>query len=302
MKRLVPILLLGVFGTLLASGAAAAQVPVQCESRAVLGRKVLLVRADLRDPRVRAFPVLAQGKTGRVEELAAMAKRVGAVVAVNGTFFNAYSDLTAWGTVAVKGKVLRLGSSGAAVAISPDGRVEVARLKPELVGTVGGPGEWVQSWYAWDVNRNIPDPRAIALFTPEFGQKVTSPTATMVVVRDGVVAEVASGPKPVPPDGYLVGFGSAPEIQRLARCFHPGDAVEYRVVFRDEKGNSLSWEGWSVLQAGPLLLKDGKVALDAVLDGLAREPKFSRRGSWSFAGADAAGRLVLGSVLNAASV
>ncbi|RDV83280.1 hypothetical protein DXX99_06050 [Ammonifex thiophilus] len=67
-------------------------------------------------------------------------------------------------------------------------------------------------------------------------------------------------------------------------------------------GGKLGWAGRTVIQGGPLLLKDGSVVLDGELDELYRKPKFSRYGSWSFIGSDFEGRLVLGSVLGVASL
>lgn len=53
---------------------------------------VQMVTISLMDPKVRLKVALAGDTVGKVEELSSLAKRHKAVVAVNGTFFNAYTD------------------------------------------------------------------------------------------------------------------------------------------------------------------------------------------------------------------
>ncbi|ACX52211.1 copper amine oxidase domain protein [Ammonifex degensii KC4] len=282
------------------SGYAQAQL-VKYEERWVGGKKVHLIKVDISDPRVRVFPVLAQNKTGRAESLASMACRVGAVAAVNGTFFNAYSDLTSWGALIDAGQVYRLGSGSGALSLGPGGLAEVARLNSRVEGRIDEKDDWQHWWYAWDVNCNIDDPEAIVIFTPRFGQNMRSPTAKTVVVENGVVTRMGSGPCPVPDNGYVIGFGPA-AAAKFANRFYPGAKVEWWVVFEAKDGAPLQWSGRTVIQGGPLLLKDGAIVLDSHLDELYREPKFSRYGSWSFIGTDFEGCLVLGSVLGVDSL
>jgi hypothetical protein len=74
------------------------------------------------------------------------------------------------------------------------------------------------------------------------------------------------------------------------------DAVRVRYIFTDEKGTPLDWgDVRHVIQAGPLLVKDGKNALDLAADGI-HEPKFFRKGSWSFVGVKWDGKAVIGTV------
>lgn len=73
-----------------------ARKPIVIESKTVkaAGRSfsVQAATVSLMDPRVDLEVAVAGGKAGRTEELAAMAKRGGAVLAVNGAFFDAYTD------------------------------------------------------------------------------------------------------------------------------------------------------------------------------------------------------------------
>jgi len=73
-----------------------------------------VVTVALLHPGVRLDTVLAGDRIGKVEELASMAKRAKAAVAINGTFFDAYTDgdfKTPYGYIA-GGGVLKKNSSG----------------------------------------------------------------------------------------------------------------------------------------------------------------------------------------------
>lgn len=54
-------------------------------------RTVQFVTINLNDPRLEVRPVLARDELGRTESLAGMAKRTGALAAINGSFFMAYN-------------------------------------------------------------------------------------------------------------------------------------------------------------------------------------------------------------------
>lgn len=268
--------------------------PVNYSRRAVDGHDVYLVAVDLSDPRVEVRPVLAHGRTGQVADLAEMARSAGAVAAVNGGFFNAYTDMTPWGTLVIDGTTYRTGSSGGAVGITPDGGLKFAELRVQVKGGINGSEEWPNNWYAWDVNRNIDDPQAIVVFTPGFGQEIRTPAATTVTVRGGRVESIRSGPVPVPPDGYVIGFG--PGAGQIASRFTVGDTVQVRYEFSDASGGLLDWSDVShVLQGGPLLLRDGKDAT-YLSRHTWRDPKFFARGPRGFVGADWQGKLLMGVV------
>ncbi|MGQ9498667.1 MAG: phosphodiester glycosidase family protein [Desulfotomaculales bacterium] len=268
--------------------------PVNYSCSVVDGHDVYLVAGDLSDPRVEVRPVLAHGRTGRVADLAEMARSVGAVAAVNGGFFNAYTDMTPWGTLVIDDTTYRTGGSGGAVGITPDGRLKFAELRVQIKGGINGGEEWPNNWYAWDVNRNIDDPQAIVVFTPGFGQEMRTPAATTVTVRGGRVEDIRSGPAPIPPDGYVIGFG--PGAGEIASRFSVGDTVQVWYEFSDASGGLLDWSDVShILQGGPLLLRDGRDATYLSRHAW-RDPKFFARGPRGFVGADWQGRLLMGVV------
>ena len=93
---------------------------------------VQMVTISLMDPKVRLKVALAGDKVGKVEELSSLAKRHKAVVAVNGTFFNAYTNdayKAPYGYI-VSGGELKLKASGDKRAIFTYDANLLARLIP----------------------------------------------------------------------------------------------------------------------------------------------------------------------------
>jgi len=254
---------------------------------------------------VRLIPLLANNRTGQVNDLAVMAKAAGALAAVNGTFFNAYTptNMVSWGSLMINGELVRRGGSGGALAIGSDGTLQWARLRTTITGQLDGDSkanlkpweQYMKNWYAWDINCNIAgNPQAIVIFTPRFGQAMQSPVATTITVRQGKIASIQNGPVSIPSDGYVIGLGSA--CGEILSHFTVGDTCTYTVNYADEQGNKLDWSNMQhIIQAGPLLVKNGANVLNVQADGM-KEPKFNQKCSWSFVGADCKGNLVLGVV------
>ncbi len=241
-------------------------------------------------------PVLANNRTGQTANLQDMAKSAGALAAVNGTFFCAYTpeDPVSWGTIMIDGVMERVGASGGALGITDDGRVKVARLRTTIKGGLNGSEQWPNNWSAWDVNLNSQNPDSVVIFTPKFGQKMVSPTGTTITVRQGVVKSIQKGTVPIPADGYVIGFG--PGSAEYAARFSVGDTVQVHYEFRDHEGNLLDWSDVRhIIQAGPLLVQNGQNVLNTEADRI-NEPKFQNRGSWSFVGCRDNDSMVIGTV------
>ena len=88
------------------------------------GRKISVNAVEI--PFHAAMPdmVVAGDAVGNREELARMAERSGAIVAVNGTFFSAYSDPPLpYGNIIKNGKIIHRGSVGTTCGFYADGTV-----------------------------------------------------------------------------------------------------------------------------------------------------------------------------------
>lgn len=120
-----------------------------------------------------------------------------------------------------------------------------------------------------------------------------APVAATVTVCQGKVVSVQSGAVSVPADGFVIGFGSS--ALSFASKFRIGDEVNFRWEF-SESGENLDWgDVRHVVQAGPVLVRDGEVALDIAADAMS-EPKFHTKASCSFIGSRPDGTVLLGTV------
>lgn len=247
-------------------------------------REFRTVRADLSDPSIEIRTVLARGAVGQTSPLAEMASAAGASAAINGTFFNAYTDNQPQGTILTDGACHHL-ADGATIGFTGGGAL-ADRLRPEIKGGINGSRQWPNNWYAWSVNSPKGESEAIVIYTPSFGGGVTKPPHHIsVVVRAGVVSQIVPGSAEIPPDGYVIGFG--PGSAGDAGRFKVGNKVEYSLNLGP---------GWDrvkhALSAGPLLLKGGRVVLD--YDGMG-DPKITTySGARSFIGVTRGNVLVMG--------
>jgi len=93
----------------------------QTFSLAVGKRTAQFVRINLNDTRLEIRPVLAHQELGKTESLESMAKRQGAVAAINGTFFMAYNEgahKPPWGKIVIDFHSIQDGSSGASIGFN----------------------------------------------------------------------------------------------------------------------------------------------------------------------------------------
>jgi len=271
-------------------------------------KQVKAVYVDLNDPQVRIFPVLAQGKVGKTESLMSMAKRSRAVAAINGTFFNSYSDMQPQGNLQVDGTFHYLNNTGSSLGIAAGNKIRFETIRFSITGTVDGPSkanlapwdQYLKNWYAWSVNRVNTNPDAITIFTPARGMWTGVKTGTNVVVSGGRVVRVCCGDTVIPRDGYVINFGSGASAQKYVERFVPGDTVTYQVNITDTSGNDVGWsEVKHTLGAGPILVRNGRVDVNLAAEGMT-DPKITRNGgARSFIGVTPANQLVLATVTGA---
>jgi hypothetical protein len=189
------------------------------------------VTVDLADPQLEIKPVIANDQIGSVESLASMASRSGAYAAINGTFFNSYSDMQPQGTLQQDGVYQHL-SGGATLGITSGNKVFIQRLALEIEGSINGSWQYPNNWYAWGINHIMEDPQAIEIFTPVFAGGVQAPNATVIVVENDRVTNITSGQVNIPANGYIIGCGSS--AGDISGRFKVGDRVAYRVKAKDE--------------------------------------------------------------------
>ncbi|GGD49329.1 hypothetical protein GCM10010911_03580 [Paenibacillus nasutitermitis] len=215
---------------------------------------------------------IAGRSVGATQPLSAIAKNYNADIAINGTFFDAYSGVPdPYGNIIRDGLPEHIGNLGTTIGFKWDGSAVMDSLRIKIFGNVEG-SERTSGWYAYFINRKPTSGSAATLFTPARGAKLGFAAASAVIVENGNVKRIAYGENAeIPKNGYVLVFLGAEKGQ--AGKFKVGDKVSYNVEYQDMNGNKLDWsQVHTAIGAGPRLVKDGKVSLNAADEGF-RDPK-----------------------------
>lgn len=161
-------------------------------------REINLVRIDLRDPTYRVEAAVAKGQVGKVDSLADIAVQLAdneteVIAAINGTFFNAYSDLQPAGNIFIGGKPIYVSNSGTTIGFTTDNQIELAYLHTSIKGSINGNWEYPYNWEVWGINQVYYRADANILYTPDYGSQVNAGNKTAVVVRNNKVVEIRKG-------------------------------------------------------------------------------------------------------------
>ncbi len=211
---------------------------------------------------LKAEVALAQGRVGAVEDLAGMASRVGAIAAINGTYFQAYATPPdPWNTIIYDGRAVHVGDPRGTVGFRGDGTAVIGLLQVKIEGELDGSYAWPNNWYAYGLNHTpAPGGSSVYIFTPDHGPNLGFAYGTAVVVENGQIQSVVTDQDvTIPPDGFVINL-TGNETYLLDR-FTPGLSIGYRTVFTDAYGRD--WSGvTAAVAAGPLLLVDGQVVVN----------------------------------------
>jgi exopolysaccharide biosynthesis protein len=257
----------------------------------VQGREIpaKVVEAQLSAVRVRVG--FGQGRMSRTESLAGIASRYGAVAAINGSFFESYTSnpiKNPHHTLISGGKLLHLGTVGTMIGFGPDGQARIGRATWKIKGTVYSMAGKPNSWYAYWINRYPTGGPAVTIFTPEWGPE-TGLDGLQAVVRGERIAWLARYSVAIPSDGYVVYFAGAEE--RLGEHFKIERPLSYTIA-RDGPPDAFWDNVQEALGAGPLLLRDGAIALDPQSEGFKSDKILWQEAARSAVGLTADGRIL----------
>ncbi|MBI3930370.1 MAG: phosphodiester glycosidase family protein, partial [Armatimonadetes bacterium] len=239
---------------------------------------------------------LAHGRVGPTEELASLARREGALAALNGSYFEAYTSSAIKNpnhTLIRDGQLVNKGNVGSLIGFCPDGQARIDRVPLKIEGALDGSYKYPDNWHAYWVNRLPEGAGTITIFTRAWGPATGVAQGRHVVVSGGRVTEIGEGSRPIPQDGYVVVFRGAKQEQ-LAGRFRVGRTCEYRVVREDHRPLGF-WEGVTeAVGAGPRLVTDGRITCDPAGEAF-KDPKITGdyAGARSMVGLTAEGRLLL---------
>lgn len=252
--------------------AEAAQPPsIKLETKKIkVGKKSFTVQT-VRIPKGTPVTVgLAKGQVGSTEEFASIVKRYGAEAAINGAFFEAYGGPPdPYGTLIANSKVMHKGGNGTTIGFKKDGTAIMDELRISITGTVFSPDGKSKGWYATFMNRTpLAGSSTSIMLTPDRGSKVGFSGGIAVTVDEGkVIRNEANANAAIPKNGYVLVFTG--NEKSSADRFEIGSEVNLTFSYKNAKGESLpAWEDVvTAVGAGPRLVKDSKVELNAAAEG-----------------------------------
>ncbi|NLC56426.1 MAG: phosphodiester glycosidase family protein [Armatimonadetes bacterium] len=270
-----------------AAGLSVEQTTVKAGGRAY---HVKVVRVPRDGYRVKVG--LAQGRVGMTAPLAAIAQRYGAVAAINGCFFDAYTRApikSPWHHLITDGQLVHHGNTGTTLGFDAQGNYRMERLQIRITGTVGSEGGRQQNWYAYRVNFPLKSSGAM-IYNRYWAGGRTPAQGRHVLVRDGVVQAIGTGARAIPADGYALLFAGGEA--GLAGRFQVGQPVRVQVSYgsRDEA----FWQGVQEgIGCGPRLLAQGAVVYNPTAEGFSSPKVLRISGARSAVGIRRDGTLLL---------
>jgi hypothetical protein len=233
------------------------------------------VKVDLKDPRVRLKLGLAWDHLGRTESLGSMAKRAGAVAAINGSFFDAYTKAVLKNpdmSLITDGALIFKSNIGSVLGVTAENAPVVFTPRYRLVGTITHSRGYPERWFVYWVNRKATASSCVTMFTRQWGERVGADGGTLVVVRNGEVVQITTDPVAIPDDGYVVQvIGEA----QLLRRFNVGDKVAFNpeATLQGDPGGEGTWtEVREGVGAGPRVLVAGQPVFNPLAEGF-NDPK-----------------------------
>ncbi len=267
-------------------------------------RSVKAVFVDMNDKNIKVESQFAKhqiGQTDAFTNIISQSKDADTEIlaAINGTFFNAYTDMKPGGTIQQDGKFYHLGSSGSVIAFTSDNKVAVESLRASIKGSINEDWGETGSWYAWNINSFNDSKESIVIFDPGFGKNTPKHNRTSITVDGRKVTSIKKGQVPIPAGGYVIVLENSSYINK----FHVGDKVDYIIETSSQvSANTTAPIDWSsmvtTIGAGPTLLKNGTILADGKLEGFKEDKINTNRGQRSFAGVTKDNTLIIGTVSN----
>ncbi len=280
-----------------------------------VAKTVNVVEVDLKNEAISLEVAISHDKIGGAENFGGWVKRKKAAAAINANFFNAYTDLEPLGIIAMKGEIIHLGNSGTTVGIKENKELVFGSMNTVVKGALDGKykNEYIDdamvwnTWNAWNINNLDTKEDSVAVYTPLRGKTINLKAGMAVTVNQGEVMKVQETPGeiPIPEAGYVIYFG--PKIDKDAKAFvnnrfKPGRKVEFQYRTKQEIEQESTEFVWTDLQqaitAGPRLLTDGVIKVDAKAEGFKEAKIITSRAQRSALGVTKEGKMLMVTVAN----
>lgn len=252
-----------------------------------------VVRIPLSAYRVRVG--LANGKVGSTQSIAGIAENYNAVVAVNGCFFNAYTDdpiKPPYHNIIANGRVVHLGSTGTTLGFDANNNYRMERPKITVVGTQSGPNvPEYPNWYAFLINHPAESSNVAMFFDALWAGSMTPNKGTQAVVNSsGLITTISAGSKQIPQGGFVLLFAGGEEY--LSGRLRVGNNCSFRLKY--ENCDTAFWSrAVEAIGCGPRLVKTGAISYDPKTEGFTSEKILVNSGARSAVGITHDGTLLL---------
>lgn len=223
------------------------------------GSDVIVLEVDPRSPEIELAVAYGEDRILGKERVSSMARKAGALAAVNASFFSKNGDPL--GLLAEEGKILSMPLMARGVLGVFEGGDKVLIGNPGFSGRVDFDGGSVR---VDGVNQTRKAGKVI-LYTPEWGERTGTPGGGIeVAVRGSQVVSMADGNLEIPPDGFVIAVQGGEAAQALAGI---GSEGTVRVV----AGMTPPWDRADfAVGGGPVLVRSGRPRVEW------REESFSR--------------------------
>lgn len=212
--------------------------------------RVHAVEVKLSDPRVQLDLAMAKEGANAVERVSHIARRHGALAAINGSFFHGTTLDSSVGLVVRQGEIIAdSGHRRTSLGIDPQGKMIMGIPQVRT-------GLFVHQQDRFQRVNGVNQPRKYhqtVVYTPRFGQYTRTNTyGREVVVRDNRVVRYSYGNTQIPRDGFVISaHGKGKDIQDL---YPLGSEISLKTI---QQG---AWKQVNTILTGaPHLVKEGRV-------------------------------------------
>jgi exopolysaccharide biosynthesis protein len=231
----------------------------------------------------------ASGKINKVQSVGEMAKAAGGVLAINGTYFDAYDGKMPLpnGTVVKNKETVYITDVGSTIGFTAEGKVLIDFVTTRIQGYKNGQ----EAWVTYRVNRPSPaDPSATVIYTKEYEGTISLDGKTAVICENQYVVSKKTGTVTVPTNGFVLVMDG-----NRANQFSVGDHVTYETNFTPKTDSKEEWSKVvHAISAGPSLLKNGSDTPNPNLEGFTEAKILTQVAQRSFIGTTSDGRVIVG--------
>lgn len=255
----------------------------------IAGKKKFAItglKIDLKTPGISVKCGLAWQAVGRTESLGGIASDYGAVAAINGSFFDAYSNEKMKNpdmSLITDGHLIFKSDIGSMLGFSADNTPHLGPVRYKLTGTVTDASGHTLDWYAYWINRKPIANPCVTIFTRLWGATVDDYGGTAVVVENGVVTAITTGKVDIPQQGVVIHIIGE---EKLLAKFHVGDKVAFTPqAWMDDNTDLTSWSDvMEAVSAGPCVLKNGRPMFNPKVEGFSDPKVLTKSGARSAVG------------------